>query len=151
MKKIVFVPLTIALCICILPSVFCAGTPNLTYNIIPTSENTRQLASTMNRVCDLVPGLIGLENTKLQVNLAIVSQNELDEIYRHIDARHATPKAFYVRLTHTIYTTKRYAKPGVLAHELTHALLDEYFAQPVPPKIAELIANYVDETISALF
>ena len=59
------------------------------------------------------------------------------------------PIAFYRKETNTIHLQPEKLTIGVLAHEMGHATIDHYFVIRPPPKIAEMLCQYVDKEISA--
>jgi hypothetical protein len=52
--------------------------------------------------------------------------------------------AFYSPREKTMYVSVDDVRLGVLAHELTHAILDRYFGVPPPTKIHEVLAQFVE-------
>ncbi|MBF0522022.1 MAG: hypothetical protein HQL24_03080 [Candidatus Omnitrophica bacterium] len=54
-------------------------------------------------------------------------------------------KSFYVDRYKTIYTSLEDISDSVISHEMGHAIIDSYFSATPPPKVAELLATYVDE------
>lgn len=98
------------------------------------------------KVCELVPNVTGISKN---IDITIYVMNEQDFILQYERTNSGkVPKAFYVPIEHTVYVNARYFKKGVLAHEITHALMDEYFNEPVPVKISEVVCEYVDRTVS---
>ena len=52
--------------------------------------------------------------------------------------------AFYQYKTAAVYISVDKVSDGVFAHEITHAIVNRYFATPTPSKIQEIITQYVD-------
>jgi hypothetical protein len=52
--------------------------------------------------------------------------------------------AFYQYKTAAVYVSVDKVSDGVFAHEITHAIVNRYFATPTPSKIQEIITQYVD-------
>lgn len=52
--------------------------------------------------------------------------------------------AFYQYKTNSIYLSVDKVSDGVFAHEVSHAIVNRYFAAPPPSKIQEIITQYVD-------
>lgn len=116
-----------------------------------SSKELARVTKIMEQVVKVVPRLIGLQDVKLKMQVVLTDNRGLAFRYAKIDSKKTTPKAYYVHSYHTIYITVQNCKRNILAHELTHALLDEYFAQAIPVQISELIAEYVDTTITSLY
>ena len=54
-------------------------------------------------------------------------------------------RAFYDHKTRAIYVSVENSSEGVFAHEIAHAILNQYFSSPPPSKIQEILAQYVDK------
>jgi hypothetical protein len=53
-------------------------------------------------------------------------------------------RSFYIHTYDTIYTSEQDISDSVIAHEMTHALVDHYFSATPPEKMAEILATNVD-------
>ncbi len=53
--------------------------------------------------------------------------------------------AFYSPAERAIYIAADETKANILAHELAHALIDQFFGVAAPVKIHEILAQYVDD------
>ena len=53
-------------------------------------------------------------------------------------------QAFYIYQYMTIYTSEESISDSVMSHEMAHAVIDSYFSANPPPKVAEILATYVD-------
>lgn len=53
-------------------------------------------------------------------------------------------KSFYIHGLGTIYASMQDISDSVIAHEMAHAVIDNYFKVIPPEKIAELLTTYVD-------
>lgn len=53
-------------------------------------------------------------------------------------------RSFYIYSHNTIYTSEQDISDSVIAHEMTHALVDHYFSATPPGKVAEILATNVD-------
>jgi hypothetical protein len=76
-------------------------------------------------------------------------QEEVSQTYASITGKPTKAPAFYWQKTNTIYLHTRKLSIGILAHEMGHAVLDHYFVIRPPPKIAEMLTQYVDKEISS--
>ncbi len=72
------------------------------------------------------------------------SNKELRGIYEEIFKESKDHKAFYIHKFRTIYVSLPNVSESVLAHEIGHAIIDNYFAILPPMKIRELLACYCD-------
>ncbi len=57
----------------------------------------------------------------------------------------ANQVAYYEKKTKTIHVSVDYASDGVVAHEIAHATIEQYFPIPPPSKMQEILAQYVDK------
>jgi len=53
--------------------------------------------------------------------------------------------AFYGRRSKSIQVNVDRVTDGVMAHEVAHAVINQYFASPPPSKIQEILTQYVDK------
>ena len=60
-------------------------------------------------------------------------------------ALEGVPIAFYSHKRKTIYVSIDKLTPGVLAHEIAHAIINVYFETPPPERMQEILAQYVDK------
>lgn len=80
---------------------------------------------------------------KLKIKI-FTNKNELRDEYKRIFGGDEDIKSFYVHKNRTIYTSEDVFSDSVIAHEMGHAIVDHYFDTIPPPKIAEMLACYVD-------
>jgi len=72
------------------------------------------------------------------------SQEELDDLYYTLFKTRVNFKGFYIHAHNTIYTAEDSISDSVIIHEMGHAIVDHYFSMTPPPKVGELLAQYVD-------
>ena len=72
------------------------------------------------------------------------SNKELWNVYREIFNERKKYKAFYIHKFRTIYISLPNVSESILAHEIGHSIIDNYFAVLPPSKIRELLACYCD-------
>ena len=53
-------------------------------------------------------------------------------------------KSFYAHKYATIYASEKTISDSVLAHEMAHAVVDNYFSVVPPRKLGDIMASYVD-------
>ncbi|RJR44980.1 MAG: hypothetical protein C4576_12510 [Desulfobacteraceae bacterium] len=84
---------------------------------------------------------------KVQIRL-FRDQSELSAAFAGITSRHTHVPAFFWKETNSIYLNIEKASPGILAHEMAHAVIADFFIVTPPEKISELLCRYVDREIS---
>jgi hypothetical protein len=91
-----------------------------------------------------VQDILGMRKEMEKVNIRIY-QNEaqLHEAYSEIYQGACNIRAWYRQKNNTVYVNASDLQEGVIAHELTHAIVDHYLLVRPPRPTAEIIARYV--------
>ncbi|MBN1103031.1 MAG: hypothetical protein JXL84_06425 [Deltaproteobacteria bacterium] len=93
--------------------------------------------------------ILEMPKPELKVHLRLYrNQDELSDAFSAITGRPTEIPAFYWTQTNTIYLNLARITPGILAHEMGHAVIAHYFIVSPPEKIAELLCQYVDREVS---
>lgn len=66
-------------------------------------------------------------------------------IYLHRGVLELNKVAYYNEHTKAIRISVDYTSDGVLAHEIAHAVISQYFPSPPPTKAKEILSQYVDK------
>lgn len=82
---------------------------------------------------------------RVQVILDMWPENLKISVYLHRGALEKNNAAYYDDNTQAIHLSVDYASDGVLAHEIAHAVMNRYFSSPPPPKVKEILCQYVDQ------
>ncbi len=102
------------------------------------SEKFDSIFSRVEDILDMYP-------SKIQVSINIYkTKYGLDAAYEEIFNEPNQAVSFYIYKTNTIYTTERAINEGILAHEMAHCIIDNYFVILPPRKIQEMLAVYAD-------
>jgi len=72
-------------------------------------------------------------------------QEQLHTAYYKIYGRVTRLRAWYIFERNTIYIQLNDLHEGLLAHEMAHAIIDNYLTVRPPTASAEILARYVDE------
>lgn len=97
--------------------------------------NNPQLASSrIDRIVDRIQAILGIIPRDLRFNIYL-RRGMLDN----------DMKAFYDYKTKSIYISVDYASDGVLAHEIGHAIINNYFPSYLPSKMQEILMQYIDK------
>ena len=84
---------------------------------------------------------------RVQTVLDMWPKNFLITIHLHRGALAANKVAYYEKSTKIIHVSVDYASDGVLAHEIAHANMFQFFQTPPPSKMQEILAQYVDKNL----
>ena len=97
--------------------------------------NNVQLASSrIDRIVDRIQSILG-----------IIPRDLRFRIYLKRGRLEGDKEAYYDPKTKSIFISVDYASQGVLAHEISHAIMDTYFPALSPDKIKEIVSQYVDK------
>jgi hypothetical protein len=97
-------------------------------------EQDRELASNrVDRIIERVQAILDMRPEGLNIGIYLQRGNlQHNEI------------AYYQYNTKSVYISVDKVSDGVFAHEISHAIVDQYFTTPAPSKIQEIITQYVD-------
>ena len=81
--------------------------------------------------------------SKFNINVYDTKQSMKDAFYQTY-RYHSALRAWYSFHLNTVFCTVEDIDQGMLAHELGHAIIDEFFGFKPPEKTAEILSKYVD-------
>ncbi len=82
---------------------------------------------------------------RVQTVLDMWPKNFQITVYLHRGPLSANKVAYYEKNTKAIHVSVDYASDGVVAHEIAHASIEQYFSISPPSKMQEILAQYVDK------
>ena len=97
-------------------------------------NNPQLAAARIDRIVDRIQAILGVIPRDLRFKVYLrrgMLENDL--------------KAYYDNKTRSIYVSVDHITQGILAHEISHAILDAYFPSSAPGKIKEIVSQYVDK------
>ena len=71
-------------------------------------------------------------------------KKELHAAYYEVFQKKSQLRAWYIYKSNTIYINANDMHEGILAHEMAHAIIDQFLSVRPPPATAEILARYVD-------
>lgn len=105
-----------------------------------------QVAEKVDIIVDRVKAILEMYPKNFKVDIKIApDSNLIQSLYRKRYFREVEFIAFYSPQERTVYISAEDTKSNILAHELAHAIIDQYFGVAAPQKIHEILAQYVDE------
>lgn len=95
----------------------------------------RELASSrVDRIIDRVQAILDMRPKALKIDIYL-SRGDLKY----------NKTAYYKYENKAIYISVDKMSDGVFAHEVSHAIINQYFTMPTPSKLQEIITQYVDK------
>ena len=96
-----------------------------------------------------VSNILDMHLYSLKTDLKICTTNEeLSGIYRRLfNASLGGRRSFYVYDLNAIYVSADAFQPGIIGHEMSHAIIGHYFGIPAPVKVQEVLCMYVEYTL----
>lgn len=115
--------------------------------LVRDDGRAREMAKeNIDRLVFRVKTLLDMHPPKFRFSIIVLSTNkEIDEAYRALGLGGTAPIAFYRQKSHTVYVSLDKLSPGVLAHEVAHAVINAFFSTPPPAQMQEILAQYVDK------
>ena len=110
------------------------------------SSLQNQVSEKIDIIVERVKTILEMHPRNFKVAIHILSDSDkVKAIYRKKYHQDVDFIAFYSPIEKTIYIAADDSKSNILAHELAHAIIDQYFGVAAPVKIHEILAQYVDE------
>jgi hypothetical protein len=105
-----------------------------------------QISEKVDSIVERVKMILEMHPRNFSVRINVLSDaRSVRAAYRKKYYRDTEFVAFYSPAEKAIYIAADEAKANILAHELAHAVIDQFFGVAAPAKIHEILAQYVDE------
>lgn len=93
-----------------------------------------------------VSNILDMHLYSLKTNIKICkTADELNNIYdRLFGSSLGGRRSFYVYDYNSIYVSSEAFQPGIIGHEISHAIISHYFGVPPPVKVQEVLSMYVE-------
>jgi len=108
-----------------------------------------ELAQMLDTLFIKVSDILDMHLYSLKINIKICkTDNELNSIYENLfNSSLGGRRSFYVYDLNSIYVSENAFQPGIVGHELSHAIICHYFPTPTPIKVQEILAMYVEYSL----
>ena len=114
---------------------------------------SEKIGTKIDAMFERVQKILGMHKKKKRVTIVVHSnKKQLRDSYvricslsPHAYGHNPVPKAFYIYSFNTIYINVEELHDGMLAHEMAHAIVDNFIRFQPPEPTAEILARYVDE------
>lgn len=84
---------------------------------------------------------------RVQAILDMWPENFKVDIYLHNQSLEINDAAYYDDKSRSIHVFIENVSDGIMAHELAHANINQYFPIPPPSKMQEILSQYVDQNL----
>ena len=110
-------------------------------------EHNPLLAKTqVDKIVETICSLLDMYPPTLRFGITLYrTQAEVSAEYWSLGMTGAAPIAFYAHRTRNIAVAVNSITNGILAHEIAHAVISAYFVTPPPPRMQEILAQYMDK------
>jgi len=104
-----------------------------------------KIASRLDQLSDRAKQILDMRPRMPKITIRIFSDREgVEKEYEKLFHVKRDMKSFYVHKYSIIYTSEEDLSDSVVIHEMGHAVIDNYFSSVPPPKVAEILASFVD-------
>jgi len=108
-------------------------------------SDEERLANKIDIIARKAKKILDMYPSGLHINIRIYANEEkLWDTYEDVFKERKEYRAFYIHKFNTIYISYGNVSESILAHEIGHSIIDNYFDIIPPDKVRELLACYVD-------
>ena len=114
---------------------------------------SEKIGNKIDAMYERVQKILGMHKKRRRVTIIVHGNKEqlrdsyvrICNLSPHAYGHNPVPKAFYMYSFNTIYINVDDLHDGMLAHEMAHAIVDNFIRFQPPEPTAEILARYVDE------
>jgi hypothetical protein len=124
------------------------GPISYTARYINNTSIEDQTRNKIDAIIEKTESILDMFPRDLHFNVVLLaSEADVQNIFKVKYGKKSNFISFYSPGNKTVYLSVNDIRLGVLAHELAHVILDNYFDVPPPVKIHELLSQYVETHI----
>ncbi|MBE9529168.1 MAG: hypothetical protein IME99_08015 [Proteobacteria bacterium] len=114
----------------------------------PRFVSSSSTGSSIDRIVFRVRNILGIHTPGFHFNIYLLdSATELEAIYTEMGFGDSAPPAFYSRSTGSVFVSLDAVNDGILAHEVAHAVINSHYTPPLPTRMQEILAQFVDKNL----
>lgn len=115
----------------------------------PTTEEVKKhLIDKVDRLFKKAQMILDMRKRMPKVKIKVFSNSEqLEKKYVRLYKTKGSPRGWYTFKINTVFLNVEDVHEGMLAHELGHAIIDNYLKVRPPRATAEILAKYVDKNL----
>jgi len=99
---------------------------------------------------NITQGILGMYKLPSAIKIRIYPNKfGVNAAWKRINKKKKSPIAFYYHKARTIHLSCQSIRVGVLAHEMTHSVIRDYFRKKIPKKTTEILAKYVERKMKS--
>lgn len=115
------------------------------------NDPREEIAYKFDLIFSKVQQILDMRPPALRLNIRIYrAQENLDSVYMEIFNEGNEFIAFYIFKINTLFASQMKISANIIAHEIAHCVVDNYFSVIPPKKIAEMIAQYADAHLTQI-
>ena len=105
-----------------------------------------ELAQMLDTLFIQVSDILDMHLYSLKTNVKICKTgSDLKDVYNRLyNASLGDRRSFYVYDVNSIYVSEDAFMPGIIGHEMSHAVISHYFPVPAPARAQEVLSMYVE-------
>ena len=126
--------------------------PKNLYLLIKNKKNVTiedEITNKINIIVEKSEVILEMFPKRLQFKIVLLDdKNAVGKAYQQLYGRNIKHLAFYAPTKKTIFFSVKNVELAVVAHEIGHAIIEQYYTVPTPEKIHEVLAQYVVANIT---
>ena len=121
--------------------------PKNIFSLKSTTDPVDSIKQKVDAICDKVVQILGMVGKRDKVIINLYPKKSFQEVRCRINGKNCRFRAMYIFEQNTIYINVGDMNEGILAHEIAHAVIDNYLSVRPPKSTSEILARYVDENL----
>lgn len=122
------------------------GLKNL-FSFISEKDRVDSIKQKVDAVFDKVGQILGMYGQRDKIIINLYPKKSFYEVRNRINGKNCRFRAWYIFEQDTIYINVGDVHEGILAHEIAHAIIDNYLSVRPPKNTSEILARYVDKNL----
>lgn len=117
------------------------------FSFISAKDPVDSIKQKVDVLFDKVEQILGMYGRRDKIIINLYPKKSFYEVRNRINGKNCRFRAWYIFEQNTIYINVGDVHEGILAHEIAHAIIDNYLSVRPPKNTSEILARYVDENL----
>jgi len=117
------------------------------FSFISAKDPVDSIKQKVDVLFDKVEQILGMYGHRDKVIINLYPKSSFYEVRKRINSKNCRFRAWYIFEQNTIYINVGDVHEGILAHEIAHAIIDNYLSVRPPKNTSEILARYVDKNL----